>query len=90
MTTVAIYLANAIESSSKTQGQIAREVGFPHSNIVSMLKTGRMKIPMKRVGALAEALDRDPRELLERCMLEYQPELWAVITEIYGGRNMKY
>ena len=47
----------------KSQRQIAEEVGFPNQNILSMLKTGKTKIPLDRVPALATALECDPAPL---------------------------
>lgn len=77
---VAAYLAHCIEISGKTQIQIADKAGFPAPNALSMMATGRMKIPLHRVPALAKAMGTDPRELLSNCLQAYQPELYTLIA----------
>ena len=81
---VAAFLTAAINSCSKSQLQIAAEVGFPTPNIITMLKQGRTKLPLTKVKALADSLDTDPKVLLKMCFEEYQPENWAAIQDIFG------
>lgn len=50
--------------SRKSQGEVARQAGFPNPNVISMLKSGASKLPLDRVLPLAEALETDPRHLL--------------------------
>jgi transcriptional regulator with XRE-family HTH domain len=50
-------------SHRKSQRDIAREVGFVNDNMVTMLKSGRTKVPLDRVVSIAKALETDPREL---------------------------
>jgi DNA-binding transcriptional regulator YdaS (Cro superfamily) len=78
---VAAYLATHIHRSGRTHKEIADEVGFENPNVVSMLKTGRTKIPLLRVPALAKAIDVEPKELLALCLRVYMPELHQVIAE---------
>jgi hypothetical protein len=47
----------------KSQRDIAIEAGFVNSNMMSLLKSGRTKMPLDRVPALAKALDCDARRL---------------------------
>lgn len=77
--TVAQLFTNLVEATDKTQEQIAREVGFPHSNIISMLKKGRARLPMGRIKSVARALGTDEFSLLCHCLQEYQPETWELI-----------
>ena len=80
--TVVEMVSEAISRSSKSQGQIAQECGFERPNVVSMLKQGRMKVPIARVGQVARALDLDPVVLLRTVMLEYVPDAWSAIEEV--------
>lgn len=77
---VAQYLARCIARSGKTQLQIAEEAGFPTANVVSMMKTGQLKIPMARIPALAKSLDVDPREMFQHCLEAYDPELYELFS----------
>lgn len=44
----------------KTQNSIASEAGFVNPNMLTMIKVGRVKLPLDRVLALAKALECDP------------------------------
>jgi hypothetical protein len=47
----------------KSQAEIATEAGFGNANMMSMLKAGRVRLPLDRVPALALALETDPVHL---------------------------
>ncbi len=80
---VARFLSDAINSSSKSQLEIARDVGFPKPNMITMLKQGRTKMPITKVKLMACSLGIDPKVLLRLCFEEYQPDNWAVIEDIF-------
>ncbi len=81
-TTVADFIADRLAVSDKTQREIAQECGFEHPNIITMFKNGSTKLPIKRIGALAKALDADPAHLLRLVMLEYLPDTWQCIEDL--------
>ncbi|MBK9445778.1 MAG: XRE family transcriptional regulator [Betaproteobacteria bacterium] len=82
--TVAEYLSKQIDLSSKLQAEIAREVGFDNPNVLTMLKQGKTKIPLNRVGSLAQALGINPRHLMRMVLEEYMPETWNAVEESLG------
>ena len=82
--TVAEYLAAQIAISGKSQADIAREVGYDRSNVVNMMKQGTLKLPIAKVGPVAQALGVDPVHLLRLTLSEYMPDTWAAIDEIAG------
>lgn len=82
---VAQFLSEMIDKSGKTQIDIAAEVGLPNPNMVSMLKTGRSKIPLQRAPALARAIGIEPRDLVSRCLEAYEPELYELVAEHAAG-----
>ncbi|SIT18816.1 hypothetical protein SAMN05421759_1356 [Roseivivax lentus] len=41
-------IADAIDASGKTQREIAEEIGFPRGNVISMLRSGEMRLPIER------------------------------------------
>ncbi|MCE5973429.1 XRE family transcriptional regulator [Sinirhodobacter sp. WL0062] len=69
----------------KSQGDIAHEVGFVNSNMMSLLKSGANKVPLDRVPALAKALEADPAVLM-RLALEQSVGVTAAtaIVEVFG------
>jgi hypothetical protein len=81
---VAQYLSAQIDQSPKTQLEISKEVGFEAPNIITMLKQGKTKVPLNRVGKLATALDINPRHLMRMVLEEYMPETWLAVEETIG------
>lgn len=47
----------------KSQQDIAAEAGFVNPNMLSMVKSGKTKLPLDRVPSLAKALESDPKRL---------------------------
>lgn len=83
---VALYLSNAIDVSGKTQRQIAEEVGYNRPNIISMLKTGEVDLPLNKVELFAASLEVDPLYLLSLVMRERHPEMYRIIWSRVGDR----
>ncbi|MBK1679922.1 hypothetical protein [Rhodocyclus tenuis] len=79
---VAEFLKEKINASGKMQREIAKEAGFEKPNIITMLKQGKTKLPISRIGALAKAIDADPAHLLRLVMSEYCPETWQAIEDV--------
>ena len=69
----------------KSQQDIATEAGFVNPNMLSMVKSGKTKLPLDRVPSLAKAMDCDPR-LLFRYALEQsgRETVRAAVEEIFG------
>ena len=82
--TAAEYLAEQIDLSPKLQLQIAKEAGFDSPNVLTMMKQGKTKIPLNRVGSIARALEIDPHHLMRRVLEEYLPESWRAIEQSLG------
>ena len=85
---LANYIASRIDASAKTQTEISKEAGFPHPNFLSMIRTGKAKVPIARVPALADALEVPHQELLQRCMEAYQPEVHRVLQFVIPAYSM--
>lgn len=79
--TVAEYIAQQIDLCGKQQLDIAREAGFNKPNIITMIKQGKTKLPMAKVGPMARALGVDPLYLFQLAMREYEPETWDAIQD---------
>src|SRR5690606_16925839 len=78
------FLRRAIELSGKTQADIAHEAGFDRPNTLSMMKTGKIKVPIARIPALAIATGVCPQAFLRTALKEYHPQIWAVIVGNLG------
>ena len=83
-----LFLADRIRDLShrKSQQEIAGEAGFPNPNMITLLKTGKNKIPLDRVPSMARALECDAGYLM-RLALDQAVGVTAAkaITEIFGS-----
>jgi hypothetical protein len=88
---VARIIAFRIETTGKLQKDIAAKVGFENANMITMIKQGKARLPLDKVGPMALALEIDPLYLLQLCMEEYQPTTWKAIAPLLVGqrRHMK-
>jgi hypothetical protein len=69
----------------KSQMEIAAEAGFVNPNMMSLIKSGRSKLPLDRVPALARALEVDPRLLFLMTLEQAGGEtLRLAAEEIFG------
>jgi len=80
--TVADYINWQIALCGKKQLEIAEEVGFPKPNIITMIKQGKTKLPLDKIGKFAKAIEVDPIHLFKLCMQEYMPETWKEIERM--------
>lgn len=56
---------------TKTQAEVAAEVGFVNPNMMSLIKIGAARLPLDRVPALAAALNVDPARLLQLALEQW-------------------
>lgn len=80
---VASFVRNRIELIGKSQKDIAVEAGFEKQNVITMIKQGKTKLPMAKIGLMAKALDTDPLWLLKLCISTYQKDSWEVLKPIF-------
>jgi len=81
---VAVYLEERIKTSGVSQTEIAELLGYDHPNVVSMFKTGRTKVPLEKIPALAEILGCSELYFMKLALEEYEPQLWMVIERVFG------
>jgi predicted XRE-type DNA-binding protein len=79
---VAEYIAWQIDLCGKKQTQIAEECGFDKPNVVTMIKQGKTKLPIGKIGRMAKALGIDPVFLMRMVLAEYNPDMMEAITNI--------
>ena len=69
----------------KTQAEIAAEAGFVNANFMSLLKSGKNKVPLDRVPSLARALEVDPAYLMRLALDQAVGSTAAkAIIDIFG------
>jgi hypothetical protein len=77
---VARFVNAQIEATGQSQKDIAAQAGFAKPNMITMIKQGRTRLPLDKVGPMAKALKTDPVQLLAMCMKEYHPATWKAIA----------
>lgn len=77
---VARFVRERIQATGKLQKDIARQAGFEMPNVITMIKQGKTKLPLAKIGAMAAAMEADPLHLLQLCLEEYQPDTWKAIA----------
>ncbi|MDP2787085.1 MAG: hypothetical protein Q8O79_03290 [Pseudomonadota bacterium] len=77
---VARLISERIDATEQLQKDIAMKAGFDKPNIITMIKQGKTRLPLDKVGPMAQALEIDPVQLLEMCLEEYQPATWKAIA----------
>lgn len=88
---VAEYITRRISvlEATKTQSKIAQESGFLNPSMLSMIKHGKERLPLRRVPALALALGVDAPELYRLAMEQYWSDK-EIIAEIFSNPINEY
>ena len=68
------YIARLIERSRLPQVEMARQLGYSNSNMITMFKKGHTRVPMARVVPLADLLGQEPGAMLRLWFSVYEPE----------------
>jgi hypothetical protein len=61
---------------------LQQAMGFDAPNVISMMKTGSMRMPIAKTVIAARLLQVDPVFLLGKVIAENDPEMWAAIAEV--------
>lgn len=78
------FISMMINYSSVKQLDMAKELGVKNANIISMYKQGRSKIPLNKIPKLAKILGLDPKFLVRKYLLEYDPEKLKIFESVFG------
>lgn len=79
---VADLIATRMATLSKTAFDLANDIGTVSSSLVSMIATGRMKLPTSSVVAFANALGIDATHLLRLTLREYHSDLLELVENL--------
>lgn len=78
-----IFLSRKLdERDDLTNVEVARRLGYARPNVVAMIRTGTMRVPLSKVRAIADMLGIDAIALLRRVLSEYDPDLWATLEDL--------
>lgn len=79
---VAEFITDAIAASSKTQKEIADEMGLKNPNLITMWKQDKGRVPLNRLLSLANALEVDGWFFVRLALLQYYPQLYKIIETV--------
>ena len=65
-----------------SDADLSTALGYANAKVISMIKSGTMKLPLNKVAALGRALQTDAFELLRIILSESSPDLWTTLQEI--------
>lgn len=81
---VAEYITDQLEACGKTQYEVAREAGFEKPNVITMIKQGKTKLPLAKVGPMARAIGVDAGFLFMLVLKEYHTETFDQLESFFG------
>jgi hypothetical protein len=70
--------------SERPVKDIANELGYDNPNLISMFRSGAVKVPLTKIPVLAKALHADPSHLLRLALADYQPDWLETIDATLG------
>ena len=79
------YFRDHVDSttSQKNQREIAREMGYPNGNIISMFKRGEAKIPFEKLPLVAKSLEVDLTYLVKLSIEQMWPDKMESVKEVF-------
>lgn len=85
-------LISQLEAAQATHGltdqQLCDVLGFERQITLTLIKAGTMKMPLTKIPALARVLKLDAVGLMRVALSESDPDLSAVIDEVYDPMRL--
>lgn len=72
----------SIERSTKTQGQISEEIGFPNQNSLSIIKSGKMHLGYERVIPFAKSVGINKHDFMSMVLEEREPAIFEYLNSM--------
>jgi hypothetical protein len=69
-----------------TNSDLQRAMGYDRPNVVAMMRSGSMRLPVSKVAEVAKMLQVDPVFLLGKVLAENDAALWDVIASVMYDR----
>lgn len=79
---VAREVTRILNATPKSQADITKEIGLKRSNMLTMIKQGRSKLPIRLGAPLARAAGADPKALVVLALKTYEESLVSTLIEL--------
>lgn len=76
--------ANLSRRTNMTNEELADDMGYARSNIISMWRTGKSRIPLERLPDLSRLLNVSMAELLPMWMEQYAPQIRVEVGKMFN------
>jgi predicted DNA-binding transcriptional regulator AlpA len=80
---LATFLAEHQDKVKKSDEEMAEALGFSRASVYTLIKEGKMKLPIGKVPLLARALDVPASDVLMVVLTAHEPELMEVIGKTW-------
>lgn len=78
------FLIRRQEEAGLSNKDLANAIGYESQNVVAMIRSGVMRLPLNKINLLSKALQVDKVLMLNKVLEERDPELLEVINETLG------
>lgn len=82
--TVAELIEKTQRGLALSDSHVAESIGFENPAITSLIKQGKMRLPIPKVPQMAEVLEVKPSKLMQMVLREISQETLAAIEACYG------
>ena len=87
------FINTLIDASGYANVDIADKLGFTQQTMVSMIRRGKIKLPLDRVEQLAKIIGTDPATLMRRVLAEDAPHVYSLLktngSDLYSKQEQK-
>lgn len=85
---LATFLVEHQARLEKSDDEMAEALGFSRAGVYTLIKEGKMKMPISKVPLLARALDVNASDVLTVVLTEYEPELMEVVRKSWQSTEL--
>lgn len=79
---LATFITQRQQNLNIPDHDLAYAAGYDKSNVIGMIKAGKMRLPINKVTVIANLLKVSRLHLLGHVLAESTPELWAILEDL--------
>lgn len=87
-TSVAAMLEQFQTATGATDEQLAKAIGYESGKVITMIKDGRMRLPVNKVVDLAKAIDGNGWQIMRTVLHEGAPDILSALDAVMPGATL--